>query len=272
MIELPATHYANVLPLLRDARQPVVPHSVCEGYNPGRVFADDPDRPTSALVWLPCGYLFLAGEPAAELTPAALAPLLWETLVPAWQAAGETGFVLAPFSAAWAALLAALLQDQPHELIYRRTFTFDLQRFAAHRDWAARIPAGFGMQRMDQALVERLGVMPSWASTEDFLARGIGYCLLQADAVASTCTTVFATSTRVEIDVHTDAAYRGQGLATLTAAALIDECLRGGRQPHWECFWNNAASDRLAGRLGFEFQEDYPVYFWEPPAAADGRP
>jgi RimJ/RimL family protein N-acetyltransferase len=263
MLELTPNQYPSTLPLLTASKQPIVPFSVCHGYNPGRVFADHTAQPRSALVWLSCGYLYLFGEPVATPT---LAGLLTGTLAPAWQAAGESGFILAPFSTAWGERLAEFLVGQPHERIYRRSFTFDPARFAAHQDWAVRLPPGFEMRRVDENLSRELGGLPTWASVQDFLRLGLGYCLLKDGKIASACTSVFATPNGVEIDVHTDEAYRRQGLATLTAAALVDECLRSRRQPNWECFWENEESTALARKLGFEVQEDYPVYYWEMPA------
>jgi GNAT superfamily N-acetyltransferase len=267
MFELDRARYTAVLPLLADAKQVVVPFAVCEGYQPGRVFADDCEHPASAWIWLPCGYLFLAGEPQERPPYPAATRLLVETLAPAWRAAGESGFVLVPFSAAWETALADILWDQPHERIYRRPFVLNLSRFAEHGDWAAHIPPGLVMCRVDETLAEHLGGMPTWASAGDFLARGIGYCLMAGDEIASACTTVFGAATRVEIDVHTAEPHRRQGLATMTAAALIEDCLRTGRQPNWECFWDNEASCALATRLGFEAQDDYPVVYWEPAPA-----
>lgn len=119
------------------------------------------------------------------------------------------------------------------------------------------------MQRMDEKLVGLIGGMPTWFSPQEFLNRGIDYCLLEGEKLASVCTSVFATRSGIEIDVHTEEAYQRRGFATLTAAALIDECLRGGRLPNWECFWDNDASSALANRLGFDMVEDYPVYYFE---------
>lgn len=264
MFELDRNRYAAVLPLLADARQTVVPHAVCEGHQPGRVFADDDERPAAAWIWLSCGYLFLAGEPT-ELPPyAAAAGLLTGILWPAWQAAGESGLVLVPFSAGWESALVEMLQGQPHERIYRRPFVLNRSWSASPGDWAARIPPGLTMRRVDEMLAARLGGMPTWASARDFVAEGIGYCLLDGQEIASACTTVFASRIAIEIDVHTAEPYRRQGLATLTAAALIEDCLRGGRRPNWECFWDNEASCALAARLGFDAQQDYAVYYWEP--------
>ncbi|MEW5869557.1 MAG: GNAT family N-acetyltransferase [Chloroflexota bacterium] len=262
MIEVVREHFGLVLPLLATAKQPVAPQSVCLGYNPGRVFVDRGESPACAWVWLACGYLYLVGEPPQD-NPAWQC-LLLEELAPAWQAAGESGFILAPFSDAWQARLGDFLQSQPHEQIYRRTFTFHPERFAALRARLPRLPEGFELQRMNAALVEQLGGMPTWASTQDFIERGLGFCLVKDGEIASACTSVFATPNGVEIDVHTEEPYRRQGLATLAAAALIEACLQSGRQPNWECFWENQASCALAARLGYEMKEDYPVYYWEP--------
>jgi RimJ/RimL family protein N-acetyltransferase len=98
---------------------------------------------------------------------------------------------------------------------------------------------------------------------DDFLTHGIGFALLQGDQVASACTSVFASQTHVEIDVHTDEKFQHRGFAQLTASALIEACLQRGKTPNWECFWDNEASSALAGKLGFSPRSDYPVYYWE---------
>jgi GNAT superfamily N-acetyltransferase len=89
------------------------------------------------------------------------------------------------------------------------------------------------------ALAEQVGVLASWASISDFLANGIGFVLLEGDKITRVCKSAFTSSERVEIEVHTAEDYRRKGFAVLTASALIEECLRRGKQPNWECFWDN---------------------------------
>jgi RimJ/RimL family protein N-acetyltransferase len=116
---------------------------------------------------------------------------------------------------------------------------------------------------VDKSLVENAGVLGSWASPDDFMAHGIGYALMDGERIASVCTSVFASSTHVEIDVHTEDEYRRRGFACMTASALIEECLWQGMQPNGECFWENQEYTALALKLGFEHLAYYPVYFWE---------
>ncbi|RPH61055.1 MAG: GNAT family N-acetyltransferase, partial [Chloroflexi bacterium] len=179
------------------------------------------------------------------------------------QATGETGFILIPSQAGWKEHLPALLPGREVIEIYRRPFAFDPAQFAAQGNWRERLPQGFRLQTVDATLAGKVGVLSSWASIDNFLANGLGLALLDGDEIASVCISVFASRERLEIDVHTDEKYQRRGFAMLTASAFLEECLRRGRQPNWECFWENEASTALAGKLAFSAEPDYPVYYWD---------
>jgi RimJ/RimL family protein N-acetyltransferase len=263
MIELQASEFTRTLPLLAGIKQAVLPYAICQGINPGRIFVDRPENPRTALIWTPVGYYLLCGDPALAADISVISKVLTNTFVPASQAGGESSFILLTSHAAWKDRLPALLPGREVMEIYRRPFTFDSASFAARGDWRARIPPGFHLQPIDAALAEQMGILASWASLNDFLTHGVGFALLQGDQVASTCTSVFASRTHLEIDVHTEEKYQRRGFAVLTACALIEACLQRGKAPNWECFWENEASTALAGKLGFSALPDYPVYYWE---------
>ena len=263
MIELPASEFTRAIPLLDGIQQAVLPYAICQGLNPGRVFLDRPENPRTALIWTPVGYYLLCGDPAQAADMSAISQVLTNTFVPASQAGGESSFILLTSHETWKDRLPALLPGREVIEIYRRPFAFDSASFAARGDWRERIPPGFRLQPVDAALAEQLGMLASWASLDDFLTHGVGFALLQGDQVASACTSVFASRTHVEIDVHTDEEYQHRGFAKLTASALIEACLQRGKAPNWECFWENEASTALAGKLGFSPRSDYPVYYWE---------
>jgi len=263
MLELTPAKFSRILPLLAGIKQKVLPYAICEGFNPGRVFVDQPENPQVALLWSPVGYYFLAGNPAQAGDLTDIRRTLTEIFVPASQATGETGFILIPSHAGWQEQLATLLPGREVIEIYRRPFAFDPAQFAAQGDWRAHIPAGFHLQKLDAALAEKIGAQASWAAVDDFLTNGLGFALLDGDEIASTCHSVFASRERLEIDVHTDEKYQRRGFAVLVASVFIEACLARGQQPNWECFWENEASTALAGRLGFSAEPDYPVWFWE---------
>ena len=263
MIELASFEFELALPLMKGIQQAVLPDAICQGFNPGRLFVDRSHHPHATLLWTTVGYILLAGDPSRVADLPALSQVLTEVFVPASQASGENSFILMFSDAGWKEHLPVLLPEREVIEIYRRPFTFAPGQFAALGDWHSRIPDGFRLQALDAALAERAGVLVSWATLDDFLENGLGFALLQGDDIASTCTSVFASRTRLEIDVHTAERYRRRGLALITASALIEACLQQGKQPNWECFWENEPSVALAERLGFTPLPDYPVYYWE---------
>jgi len=263
MLELNSLEFSSALPLLAGSKQKVLPDAICQGINPGRIFADRRENPQTALLWSPVGYYFLAGDPAQTKDLTGISRVLTEIFVPASQASGETGFILIPSHLTWKENLAALLPDCEVIEIYRRPFTFDPAEFAVQGKWQECIPHGFRLQPLNAALAEQVGVLTSWASVDDFLQNGLGFALLDGDEIASACHSVFVSHTLIEIDVHTNEKYQRRGFAVLVASAFIEACLKRGQQPNWECFWEYDASTALAGKLGFSAEADYPVYFWE---------
>jgi RimJ/RimL family protein N-acetyltransferase len=80
---------------------------------------------------------------------------------------------------------------------------------------------------------------------------GFGYALLEGPAVASWCLTVFASGQAREVGLATVEAYRGRGYATRVAAACLEQCLRAGCVPHWQCREDNLPSRAVAEKVGF---------------------
>ncbi len=263
MIEPTFSEFNTAIPLLSGIKQKVLPHAIAQGCSPGRIFVDTVETPRLALAWSAVGYYLLAGDPAVGHDFTEASRVLTEIFVPASQAGGENGFILVPSHEGWKEHLPHLLPGREVIEIYRRPFHFDAAQFALLGDWRERIPAGFHLQVMDAALAEKLGTLSTWSSLSAFLENGLGVVLLEGDQIASTCTSVFASRDLMEIDMHTQEPYRRRGLAVLTASAFIEECLRRGRQPNWECFWDNEPSTALALKLGFTAEPDYPVYYWE---------
>jgi RimJ/RimL family protein N-acetyltransferase len=126
-----------------------------------------------------------------------------------------------------------------------------------------QIPPGFQLQCIDESIAWKIGVTASWSSIEDFLSNGVGFALLDGEEIVATCISVFSSTEKVEMDVHTDEKFRRRGLADLICSAFIENCIQSGKIPNWECFWENEPSVNLAKKLGFVALNDYPVFYWE---------
>ena len=158
MIELEPSAFHTIAPLFADIDHSIaLVYAVLEGSSPGRILCDRRVSPRSALLLTHVGYSYVGGDPDNEAFAGALAPFLFEDLLPQMQ---EKELVLFAFSDAWRARLDALLRPLGCTRIQRKVFAFDPARFAAHAGWRARIPEGCSIRIFDGAFGEgspRLG-------------------------------------------------------------------------------------------------------------------
>ena len=131
MIEIEPSSYSGVAPLFAGIRHniPVV-YSVLEGNSPGRVFVDDTAAPRLALIYPQEAFLYLAGDPRSPALDG-LPVLLFEEILPAM---AEKELVLFAFSGDLFAAMEAVLRPNGMKHIWRKTFRFMPERFAALPD------------------------------------------------------------------------------------------------------------------------------------------
>jgi RimJ/RimL family protein N-acetyltransferase len=194
--------------------------------------------------------------------------LVNQTLVPRSQAGGNFGFIFSFGGVDWIESLPVLLPGRSPFHIYRRAFRFDAARFAAAERDLPPLPEGFAVRAIDAELLEEQPgaaqeILGTWPSIFTFLKHGCGAAVLRGLEVVSTCVAAFATAEKMEISVTTEEAYKRRGFARQAAAAFIRGCLEMGKQPNWDCFWDNAASTALAQSLGYSVERDYPIFYWE---------
>jgi GNAT superfamily N-acetyltransferase len=127
------------------------------------------------------------------------------------------------------------------------------------RQLSARVPEGFGLQRITPELAQRIGVEVDadlmhpevFPSPADFVAHGIGFCALSGDQLVCGATSAARCDTAIEIQINTHPSYQQRGLATAVGAALVAYCLEQGLYPDWETGTDNVPSQHLAQRLGY---------------------
>ncbi len=237
--------------------------AVIEGNTPGRIFVDNSENPAAAFMWNEFRYGFLAGNPDNSEFIESLSRLLTETLLPEAKNSHDPTLLLYPYPESWREKIDVLVRGHSPLHLARSMFTFNPSKFT-HQGWRERIPAGFDIRRVDESLAKKPAVAGEldflWTSRDNFLSKGVGFCLLRGEEIVSLCYSVFAAGQKREISVYTDSQYREKGFATLTVAAYIDHCQQNGLSPVWQCWGNNAPSRALAAKLGFEHVVDYPVY------------
>ncbi len=120
------------------------------------------------------------------------------------------------------------------------------------------------IQNIDEPMLERCewrADMEFYAgSLSNFLANGLGLCMMQGnDILVEAYASAFG-KTMAEIGAITHEAYRGRGYAAIACAYMIEACLQRGYQAYWSCDVDNPASIRVAQKLGFHRQEAYQIY------------
>lgn len=90
-----------------------------------------------------------------------------------------------------------------------------------------------------------------WPSLERFYRHGFGVAAVIPGRAICWCTAEYVSPTRCGIGITTDEAYQGRGVATATTAHFVQRCQQQGITPYWQCGSWNAASRRVAEKVGF---------------------
>lgn len=257
MIELKQSDFCKVTPIFKgiDHGAPLV-FSVIEGNNTGRVFVDDANDPTCALVCPEAGFMYLGTTDTQDDFIKETCDFIFESMLPKMQ---EKEMVLFAFSEEVRKKLDKHFQGKGVIRIQRRTFSFNRERYKANADMQRSLPEGYSVLRMSTKDLEeysnnsRLGADPS---------KMIGYKVISGEHNISQCVSIFVGGGHAEIDIFTDENFRGKGFAIACASAFIDECVSNGIVPDWSCWPYRIESINLAQKLGFDECSDMDAHFW----------
>jgi RimJ/RimL family protein N-acetyltransferase len=249
--ELPRAHFDRALGLFGEAwMDGAFIRGAFEGRLAGRVFADDPERPTAALLVQAFEY-YVAGDPGATELRRFIADA---------PAEAEVFAEIYGYVATNVPLAQALLDDYGGRLrvIARRGYRWEGGEAAetALARWR-EMPDGIALRPLDRALAERVdrelnqSIAPFWAGYECFLRGGFGFCALAGGELAAVAYAAGVGGGEANIDVFTAAPFRRRGLAARACAAFVAHCRAHGLVATWDCDADNAASARLATALGF---------------------
>jgi hypothetical protein len=242
---------AGLVPLFARHRTTFLMDAVLEGHM-GSAKADDVERPHVARLDL--GDVVMLGGDANH----PLARHLVEG-IPALRG-------IWPAPAPWLALLQAA-HGRRLVPVTRYAFSDAALDPTYLRKLAARVDPGWEARRMDLELARRIlgddGPLTqdhgrNFVSAADFVGRGIGSCILIEDRIVSLASSYAICNRGIEVQVNTDGALAGRGLATAVSARLIVHCLAAGLAVHWDAA--NAISARLAEKLGYVSQGSYTMH------------
>ena len=133
------------------------------------------------------------------------------------------------------------------------------------KSFLQRVPDGYELKRVNSYLAHSFSFQElskdftsQFQSIDDYLKKGIGYCILKDDKVICCASSYSVYDDGIEIEIDTHPLYRRKGLATIAASALILDCLNRGKYPSWDAA--NMESVKLAQKLGYVLEGAYDTY------------
>lgn len=265
--QLTKNDYEKVRPTLEGMNYHLAVNSIITGMTPARIYVDHPANPKAAFTWTKHRF-YLAGDAGNDAFNGALNRLFTEEIYPQAIAAGMGGFVLHYSPGSWEDKIDVILKDRFPTKHLRQLWAISELR----RDWRRLMPAGFSMRRVDRDLLAKAGLKNRDAlieemqservSVEDFLSKSFGFCMLHGEEIVGWCLSEYNSENECEVGIETVEAYRRQGIATLTASALIEHALaQDMTRIGWHCWADNKGSIATARKAGLEKVTDYPVYY-----------
>ncbi|PRR89402.1 MULTISPECIES: GNAT family N-acetyltransferase [unclassified Bacillus (in: firmicutes)] len=240
-----------------DPAYPVFVDAVMDGFIEGHLYVDDAVHPHVYFLEAACGIYYVAGKREAELSRCSA------FIVDVYDRQRRQNGRFTVFSA-----------NQSTDVMMKKYLGSHLKEMERHAyvfsQVDSHVPAshpGYRVERTNEQVINASRAFPHsyyetyWGETARFLSKGIGVAILDGENVVSECVSIFSSEDRVEIDIWTDEAWRGKGLAQLVAQQMIRSCLENKRTPHWDCDVHHLASIKLAKKLGFQRTKTYRLFY-----------
>lgn len=165
-------------------------------------------------------------------------------------------FIITAQNDEWDAKLKECFAGRTQEISFTQ-FSSDKIRKAQLENIIASIPDDYVIKSFDKEMakqavkdLENEYLFENFTSVEDYLQRGIGYCIIHQNQVVCAATSMAKSKTAIDIEIQTHKNYRRKGLATIAGAKLVLGCMEQGVEPTWLAA--NPESEKLANKLGYQ--------------------
>jgi len=131
-----------------------------------------------------------------------------------------------------------------------------------YNKWRKFIPDNYKLEKTNESFLSKTylknhesitnWIYERWKNTRDFFQRGICFCLIKENKeIVSWCMSDWSTEDYILLGITTDENYRGQGYASIVAAAAAEYCIKKHKDVRWFCAAQNIASWKTAEKVGF---------------------
>lgn len=263
--ELDRPDFHRLESLLDESVLGIEARAVIRGNNPGWISVDFAERPRSALVWSRgIEGFYLLGDPENSAFVNSLGLYVEQLIRPRARELGLDWFEVSGCSEGWDAAIERAFKNRKWnrsvQCIYRLPASW--RSDPCENDPAVHRIDGHLFAQTDLTHLDflRSKIDLFWDSPGEFFAKGIGFCVVRENRIASVCMSGFVAKEIYVIDIETVEEYRRCGLGYSAGKAFIDHCSENHLMPHWDCMQTNTASASLAEKLGLTRVSEYSLY------------
>ncbi|WZY00031.1 GNAT family N-acetyltransferase [Bacillus sp. FSL W7-1360] len=247
--------------------------AVILGNNPGRIFVDDKDKPSTGLVWFKSDDIGfgLIGDGGNQTFQREIGPFIEGYIKSEAKKIGWDWFEIGGTSPQWDQAVKDIFQHKGIETDEQFVYTLRESGHVALQGY--QLPPGYELCKISSSLlnaneIENLSFLQGkitgyWGSINQFLEKGFGYCIVHEQKVVSVCFSDFITDKFSSTAIETLKEYEGRKLAQIVAGAYVQECLRRGLTPYWDCMKENLRSQAVAEKVGFKRIRTYYVHYFK---------
>ena len=245
--------------------------AIIEGVNPGRVFVDNMDLPTTGLIWLGNndGFIFI-GDENNDAFNNDLNNFIDQIITPEALKLGLHWFEGVGNHPSWNKTIENLLNSRELGSWNQRVYTLHKDDYQYNDEIA--IEQRYKVEKICETLYENndnsiknieflhAKILEFWSLPEEFFHNGIGYCVLYKNQIVSVCFSGFVVGNIHCIDIETLEEHQGKKLAQKIAQSFVEECLDNNMIPYWDCMESNKPSVAVAENIGFKNTFNYIGY------------
>lgn len=245
--------------------------AVIEGINPGRVFVDDRDSPTTGIIWLGNndGFIFIGNEKNDSFN-SELNQFIDSVIRVEAKKVGLGFFEGIGNHPKWNETILKLFEHRQVGSWKQRVYILESKDY--RKIYEPDMEPGYDMVKIDESLFENKDgsiqniteiqdkVSENWASIEMFFQEGIGYGIVHENNIVSTCLSGFVVEKTHSINIQTLEKHRGKKLAQKLAHAFVQACFKREYTPYWDCMESNKPSIAIAENVGFKKSFTYLGY------------
>ncbi|GIN70673.1 acetyltransferase [Bacillus sp. J14TS2] len=251
-----------------------IPESVAVvvGNNPGRIFVDNKDNPTTGLIWfksMDIGFNFI-GDCFNTNFNQEIVSFIDENIKPEAKKIGCDWLDVSGGDEAWDRQIENIFKHKNVETQEQHVYILHESKCMEPQEG---LPNGYRLYEISDPLLQSNTIentiflydriLSFWDSIQDFLDKGEGYCITHHNKIVSFCFSGFITNTFSVTDVETLEEYRRKNLAQTVAVAYVQKCFSRGITPYWDCMKENLPSNAVAKKIGFEKARSYFVQYFQ---------